>query len=301
MIFKDKTAVALGSFDGLHKGHMSVIACALSMKECGLVPLALLFDSHPMLALTGQAPPEILQSAERERLLTEMGVKFKYISFKEIMNLTCREFFEEILLKRLNAAAVCCGWNYRFGRGNEGGCRELSELSDEFGVELHISDHVDLGGEPISSSRIRLAVEQGDIPLANAMLGREFSYSAPVVSGYHRGHLLGAPTINQRFEPDFVRPRKGVYASFTTVGGVRHPSVTNIGLRPSFENEDFRSETCIIGFSGDLYGQVIKVSLLDFIRDEQKFGSVEALSAQITLDAARAKEIFEKRGDSGNV
>ena len=164
-----------------------------------------------------------------------------------------------------------------------------------------ISDHVDLGGEPISSSRIRLAVEQGDIPLANAMLGREFSYSAPVVSGYHRGHLLGAPTINQRFEPDFVRPRKGVYASFTTVGGVRYPSVTNIGLRPSFENEDFRSETCIIGFSGDLYGQVIKVSLLDFIRDEQKFGSVEALSAQIALDAARAKEIFEKRGDSGNV
>lgn len=301
MIFKDKTAVALGSFDGLHKGHMSVIACALSMKECGLVPLALLFDSHPMLALTGQAPPEILQSAERERLLTEMGVKFEYISFKEIMNLTCREFFEEILLKRLNAAAVCCGWNYRFGRGNEGGCRKLRELCDEFGVELHISDHVDLGGEPISSSRIRLAVEQGDIPLANAMLGREFSYSAPVVSGYHRGHLLGAPTINQRFEPDFVRPRKGVYASFTTVGGVRYPSVTNIGLRPSFENEDFRSETCIIGFSGDLYGQVIKVSLLDFIRDEQKFGSVEALSAQIALDAARAKEIFEKRGDSGNV
>ncbi len=301
MIFKDKTAVALGSFDGLHKGHMSVIACALSMKECGLVPLALLFDSHPMLALTGQAPPEILQSAERERLLTEMGVNFKYISFKEIMNLTCREFFEEILLKRLNAAAVCCGWNYRFGRGNEGGCHELSELCDEFGVELHISDHVDLGGEPISSSRIRLAVEQGDIPLANAMLGREFSYSAPVVSGYHRGHLLGAPTINQRFEPDFVRPRKGVYASFTTVGGVRYPSVTNIGLRPSFENEDFRSETCIIGFSGDLYGQVIKVSLLDFIRDEQKFGSVEALIAQIALDAARAKEIFEKRGDSGNV
>lgn len=301
MIFKDKTAVALGSFDGLHKGHMSVIACALSMKECGLVPLALLFDSHPMLALTGQAPPEILQSAERERLLTEMGVKFEYVSFKEIMNLTCREFFEEILLKRLNATAVCCGWNYRFGKGNEGGCRALRELCDEFGVELHISDHVDLGGEPISSSRIRLAVEQGDIPLANAMLGREFSYSAPVVSGYHRGHLLGAPTINQRFEPDFVRPRKGVYASFTTVGGVRYPSVTNIGLRPSFENEDFRSETCIIGFSGDLYGQVIKVSLLDFIRDEQKFGSVEALSAQIVLDAVRAKEIFEKRGDSGNV
>lgn len=301
MICKDKTAVALGSFDGLHKGHMSVIACALSMKGCGLVPLALLFDSHPMLALTGNAPPEIMQSAERERLLSEIGVKFEYISFKEIMNLSCREFVEDILVKRLNAAAVCCGWNYRFGRGNSGGCRELGELCAEFGLELHISDHVDIGGEPVSSSRIRLAVELGNIPLANSMLGREFSYSAPVVSGYHRGHLLGAPTINQRFEPDFVRPRKGVYASFTTVGGVRYPSVTNIGLRPSFENEDFRSETCIIGFSGDLYGQVIKVSLLEFIRDEQKFGSVEALSAQIALDAARAKEIFEKRGDSGNV
>lgn len=301
MKFSQKTAVALGSFDGLHKGHMSVIACALSMKECGLVPLALLFDSHPLLSLTGQAPPELLQKQKRDELLSSLGVKTEYISFAEIMNYSCREFFEKILLEKLNAGAVCCGRNYRFGRGNEGGCEELSALCDEYGVKMCLSEQIDFLGEPISSSRIRLAVEQGNIPLANAMLGRPFCYRASVVSGYHRGHLIGAPTINQHFESNFVKPKKGVYASFTTLGGVDYPSVTNIGLRPSFENEDFRSETCIIGFSGNLYGEAVEVSLLEYIRDEEKFSSVEALGEQIARDAENARKIFEKRGENGYV
>ncbi len=296
-----KTAVALGSFDGLHKGHMSVIACALSMRECGLVPLVLLFDSHPLLSLTGQAPPELLQRENRDEILEKLGVKTEYISFSQIKNYSCREFFEKILLKKLNVGAVCCGWNYRFGKDNEGGCDELSRLCDEYGVKLCISNHVDVGGEPVSSSRIRLAVEQGNIPLANAMLGRPFSYRASVVSGYHRGHLIGAPTINQHFDSNFVKPKKGVYASFTTLGGVDYPSVTNIGLRPSFENEDFRSETCIIGFSGNLYGESVKVSLLKYIRDEKKFDSVEALGKQISADAVSAEKIFKNRGENGCV
>lgn len=301
MKFSQKTAVALGSFDGLHKGHMSVIACALSMKECGLVPLALLFDSHPLLSLTGQAPPELLQKQKRDEILAKLGVEAEYIAFKEIINYSCREFFEKVLVGTLNAGAVCCGRNYRFGRGNVGGCDELSALCDEYGVKMCIGEQIDLGNEPISSSRIRLAVEQGNIPLANFMLGRPFAYRASVVSGYHRGHLIGAPTINQHFEGNFIRPKKGVYASFTTLGGVDYPSVTNIGLRPSFENEDFRSETCIIGFSGNLYGEQVEVSLLEYIRDEQKFDSLEALSEQISLDAQRAREIFEKRGENGYV
>ncbi|MBO5230691.1 MAG: riboflavin biosynthesis protein RibF [Clostridia bacterium] len=297
-----KTAVTLGSFDGLHKGHMTVIACAFEMQQKhGFSPLVLLFDSHPMLTVSGKAPDMVLQPALRNELIAETGAGKRIVSFREVKNMTCREFFEKILIDQLNAGGICCGWNYRFGKNNEGGTEELKALCEEYGVELMITPPVDYDGKPVSSTRIRQAVESGNIPLANAMLGREFRYKQVVVSGYHRGRLIGAPTINQRFDEGFVKPKKGVYASVTVVDGREYPSVTNIGLRPSFENEDFRSETCILGFSGNLYGLEIEVRLLEYLRDEIKFGSMEELSAQIRADAKKSEEIFENRGESGNV
>ncbi len=294
-----KTAIALGSFDGLHRGHMSVIACALEFKkERGFLPFVLLFDCHPLQIITGNAPDKILQNSLRNEIIHGLGAEIKTVSFSEIRNMSCREFFEEILVKKLNAGAVCCGMNYRFGKGNEGGCDELSQLCAEFGVELKISPSVDHKNEPISSTRIRTAIENGEIPLANTMLGRDFCYRLTVVSGHQRGRLIGAPTINQRFDIGFVIPKKGVYASCTAVDGRLYPSVTNIGLRPSFENEDFRSETCILGFSGDLYGREIEVRLAEYLRDEIKFDSMEKLSAQIHSDAEKSEKIFKNRGDS---
>lgn len=297
-----KTAVALGSFDGLHRGHMSVIACTADFeRECGLSPRVLLFDNHPMAVLKGTAPVRILQDSLRDEILGKAGVETEVIPFIYIKDMTCREFFEEILLGRLNAGAVCCGWNYRFGKGGEGDCETLRALCEEYGVMLKIVPHVDSDGEPISSTRIRKAVENGDIPLANAMLGREFRYKSTVVSGHQRGRLIGAPTINQHFDNNFVLPKKGVYASITVVEEKKYPSVTNIGLRPSFENEDFRSETCILGFAGDLYGQNIEVRLLEYLRDEIKFDSMEKLSAQIEKDAEKSRELFAQRGAEDDV
>lgn len=294
-----RTAIALGSFDGLHRGHMSVIACALEMKkEHGFSPVVLLFDIHPMQALRGKAPDRILQNSLRDEIINKTGAEVKIISFEEIKDMSCREFFEEILIKKLNAGGVCCGMNYRFGKGSEGGCEILAELCREFGTELKIATSVDHEGKPISSTRIRNAVENGNIPLANAMLGRNFCYRLTVVSGHQRGRLIGAPTINQRFEKGFVIPKKGVYASSTLVDGVHYPSVTNIGLRPSFENEDFRSETCILGFSGDLYGREIEVRLAEYLRDEIKFDSMDALSAQIHADAEKSEKIFNREGEN---
>ena len=297
-----KTAVTLGSFDGLHKGHTAVITCAFQMqKEHGLLPLVLLFDRHPMLTVSGKAPDTILQPSLRDEFIAATGAGKRIVPFKEVRNMSCREFFEKILIEKLNAGGVCCGWNYRFGRNNEGGTEELKALCEEFGVILRITPPVDFGGTPVSSTRIRQAVENGDIPLANAMLGREFRYRLTVVDGQHRGRLIGAPTINQRFDEGFVIPKKGVYASVTVVDGREYPSVTNIGLRPSFENEDFRSETCILGFSGNLYGQEIEVKLLRYLRDETKFSSMDELSAQIARDAEKSEEIFRNRGENGDV
>ncbi len=290
-----KTSVALGSFDGLHTGHRAVIACALSKKECGLEPVALLFDSHPLLTLTGKAPAEILQPKLRAEMLEKMGIRCDYISFPEIKDLQPQEFFDEIIIKRLNAGAVVCGWNYSFGSGGAGNCETLRGFCDRAGVELSVLPHVDYDGSPVSSSRIRQAITQGDIAAANAMLGFEFRYRCVVKSGFQRGRLLGAPTINQYFDPGFIIPKKGVYASVTVVDGAEYASVTNIGLRPSFENEDLRSETCIIGFDGNLYGREIEVRLISFLRGEQRFNSAEALSRQISLDADKARELFSKR------
>lgn len=296
-----KTAVALGCFDGLHKGHISVITCALSFKERGFVPLVLLFDKHPLLSLTGNAPAELLQSEERNRILSELGTQIKVISFDSVRNLSCKDFVKDILVDTLNAGAVCCGWNFRFGKNNSGGPTELQNLCDEFGIELCISDHIDVEGQPVSSSRIRQAILDGNIPLANAMLGREFGYKYMVVTGNQRGHLIGAPTINQYFDENFIIPKTGVYASYSIVEGRKYPSVTNIGLRPSFENEDLRSETCILGFSGNLYGENIEVRLLEYIRSERKFADSDELRTQIALDAEKSKEIFKKKEASGNV
>ncbi len=297
-----KPAVALGSFDGLHRGHMSVIACTADFeRECGLSPHVLLFDTHPMSVIKGSAPDKILQESLRDEILEKAGIETTVIPFIYIKDMSCREFFEKIILGKLGAGALCCGWNYRFGKGGEGDCETLKALCDEHGVMLKIVPHVDYNGEPISSTRIRKAVENGDIPLANAMLGREFRYKSTVVSGHQRGRLIGAPTINQHFDKNFVLPRKGVYASVTIVDGKEYPSVTNIGLRPSFENEDFRSETCILGFAGDLYGQDIEVMLLEYLRDEIKFDSMEKLSEQIEKDAKKSKELFEERGAESDV
>ncbi len=301
-MMNQKTAVTLGSFDGLHKGHMKVIACAFEMQQKhGLLPLVLLFDSHPMLSVAGKAPDMILQPSLRDELIAQTGAGKRIVSFREVKDMSCRDFFEKILVEKLNAGGICCGWNYRFGKNNEGGTEELKALCKENGVELIITPPVDYNGEPVSSTRIRRAVEGGDIPLANAMLGREFRYKNVVVNGQHRGRLIGAPTINQRFDQGFVKPKKGVYASVTVVDGSEYPSVTNVGLRPSFENEDFRSETCILGFSGNLYGRDIEVRLLEYLRDEIKFDSIDSLSVQIHADAEMSKEIFGKRGETGDV
>ena len=294
---KKKRAVALGSFDGLHKGHKAVLACALSYGERGLVPCALLFASHPLLSLTGKAPEEILQPAVRDRILSAVGVEEKFADFREVRNMSPSEFFEEILLGELDAGALCCGENYRFGARGSGDVAALGELCEKHGIPLSVAETVTQGGEPVSSTRIRNAIKEGNISLANEMLGRPFGYEALVRHGYRRGHLIGAPTINQYFDKGFIVPKLGVYASCVKLEGKRYTGVTNIGLRPSFEDDDLRSETCILGFDGDLYGEYVEVELLEYLREEKKFSDMEQLKAQIAKDAEKAALIFEKRGD----
>lgn len=296
----EKTAIALGSFDGIHIGHMKVIASALSMRETGLFPVVLLFDEHPQ-KYFGCAPAEIMLSAERDELLRKLDIPPVTVPFSLIHSMSPEEFFEEILIKKLNAGALCCGENYRFGKGASGDVDTLKKLCLEHGVRLTVCNAVKDGEGVISSTRIRRAVEAGNIRLANSMLGRAFGYALTVIHGDARGRLMGFPTINQILPDGFAVPAFGVYASYVIIDGVEYPGVTNIGTRPTFNGTEPRSETHVIGFAGDLYDRVIEVRLLDRIRGEHRFDSMSSLAEQIRSDLSASEKIFEEKGGKSYV
>lgn len=289
------SVIALGNFDGLHSGHRLVLKKTLDEAEKkGFTPLVLLFDEHPKKLLSGNRPPMLMTDEMKEEKLKSEGFKLVKVSFGKTKDLTPYDFLK-LIQKELNVCEICCGYNYRYGKNASGNVETLENDCRELGIELFVSEEMDFENEPVSSTRIRKAIEDGDMEKANGMLGREFSYCFEVVSGDRRGRLLGFPTINQFFPEDFVRPLSGVYASKVNINGKWYPAVTNIGIRPTIGTDSFRSETCILGFSGDLYGQFIEVFLLKHTRPEQKFEDLDELSARIKKDAETAEEVFNRK------
>lgn len=290
-----KTAVALGNFDGLHKGHFAVINKAVMKKHNGLLPCILTFDSHPQKILKGSAPKKIMTRSLCEKESEKLGCETVRLSFEEVRNMTPEEFFSKILIKQMNAEFISCGFNYRFGKNGAGTAETLRKLCEKAGIGFECADEVLCDGVVVSSTIIRQAVENGEIEKANNMLGRYFAYDFEVVHGDRIGKkLLGFPTINQLFPEWHVIPKNGVYASVTEVDGKLYPSMTNIGKRPTVNGDQLRSETCIIGFSGDLYGAHPEVKLIKMIRDEKKFPSLEALSAQLKIDSEKAENVYNE-------
>ncbi len=281
--------VALGTFDGLHLGHRAVITSEKSEYE---KKLALMFKEHPQISLSGSHPGLLITPRKEMALLKEWGVEPEYIDFTEISSLSPEEFVDKILVGRYNATSVACGFNYRFGKGASGDVGTLKRLCAEREIKLTVVEEIDYKNEPVSSTRIRKAIAEGDMKSANSMLGRDFSYDFEVCHGDKRGRALGTPTINQFFTKEFQVPEFGVYASYTEVDGKKYPSVTNIGIRPTIGNSEKRSETNIIGFDGDLYGEYPEVFIVQKLRGEKTFGDLNELSEQIFRDREKAVKII---------
>lgn len=284
-----RTAVALGFFDGLHLAHRRVLENAVAQRENGLQPCVLLFDDHPQHVLNGKQIPKLVQNEKRDALLEDMGLTAVSCSFAGIRDYSPRAFVETVLVDRLNAAFVSCGYNYRFGKNGAGDAGTLKTLCGEYGVEVCVCAEMDIDGEPVSSTAIRCAVESGDAEKAARMLGRLFSFSAEVVAGDKRGRLLGTPTVNQLLPADLAIPKYGVYVSAVRFDGREYTGVTNIGARPTFQAPEVRSETYILDYDGDLYGRTVETALVKYLRPVMTFDSADALKAQIAEDIAAAR------------
>lgn len=284
---RKKTAVALGLFDGVHLGHRAVIDAALAQRENGLTATVFTFEPECVLRKSGGSSGYIYTRTEKEILLREQIGVDDIVSppFGQLCSLSGEEFTREVLSGQLNAAYVCCGDDFRFGRNAACGARELTDYGRRYGFAVEVVSPVEYGGSAVSSSRIRELLQSGDISAANELLGFGYFINAAVTDGNHIGRTIDFPTINQEFAEGQLVPRYGVYSTYTNVGGRVLPSVTNVGVKPTVGGVDRPlAETHIIGYSGDLYGKTVDVSFRSFIRPEKRFGSLDELKAQITAD-----------------
>ena len=286
-------ALALGNFDGVHEGHRRLLCAAREAARAipGCLCGAWTFTS---LAKAGADTPALTTTEEKLRQFAEAGLDFAIlVDFSAVRNLSPEQFVREHLIAALHCAAVVCGFNFRFGYRGAGTSSDLSRLLAEANVPLTVIDPVTHEDTPVSSTRIRAAVEAGDMEEAAALLGRPFSVYFPVRHGKQLGRTIGLPTINQYFAAGHIVPRHGIYACICTVGDTRHMGVANVGVRPSVVSDGHvNCETHIMDFDGVLYGESIRVEFLTRLRDEMRFDSIDALRQAIEADIRNARAYF---------
>ena len=285
--------VALGCFDGVHRGHAAVIRRAREIADVHSLPLVIWsFRTPPKNYFIPGSVPQITTAEEKAALCASLGADvFLSIPFdKTIATMPYEEFFDEILCRRLSAAQLICGFDFTFGAKGLGNTERLAALCQARGLSLSVIPPFTCQDEAISSSRIRETIEAGDTEKTQALLGRPYSITAKVVHGQHLARDLGFRTINQLFPPEKAIPRHGVYVARITIGEATHYGITNVGMRPTVGGTLLCSETHIFDFSDELYGATVTVSLLHFLRTETHFPTLDALVTQVNADIVAAKE-----------
>ena len=294
------TVVTLGVFDGLHLGHQLIMKTVVDRaRAIGAMPTVITFEPHPRAVLHPESAPPLLQTFDQKvEALGVLGIQQTIVIHfdKTFSQIRAEDFLRIVVVGRLQAKEVYLGRGFFFGHNREGNIELLKRVSTSLGFVADEVREVRLRGQRIGSTKIRELLRNGQVSLARRMLGRPYGVEGPVVRGDERGARLGFPTAN--IHPhNRVIPRGGVYVTATLTGGQWRRSVTNIGTRPTFgESQASSVETHLIDWSGDLYGDVVRVRFLHRLRDEKRFGSIEELSTQIQRDVSRARRYFDRSG-----
>lgn len=288
-------SVALGNFDGVHTGHAELIReAAKYARENGIRSAVWTFSDESAVLPNKPDVRCITSTKEKLELIAKLGVDFVILeNFEDVRNLTPGQFVSDYLKNRLGAVCAVCGFNFRFGAGGVGDAKALESLM--YPKHCIVVPPIHIDGITVSSTEIRRIIESGDMELAEKFLGHSFSFTAPVVDGKHLGRTIGIPTINQNFPIGHIIPGGGIYICRVKAEGKSYPGIANIGTRPTIKDDDhtINCETHIIGYSGTLYGEPVKVSFLKRLRDEMKFADVDALGAQIRQDINDTLAYFE--------
>ena len=294
--------LAIGNFDGVHLGHQQVIADARALAAAKNAPLGvMLFDPHPQQFFAPDAPPfRLTRLVTRAALLADLGVDFTLALPFDATMAACEaeDFISDILLAQLGVSAVCVGYDFCFGKGRRGNFAMLQDIGGEMGFETFATEAVlqPDSTSPFSSSAIRNFLRDGDPEQAAQLMGHAFAIEAEVQKGDQRGRTIGFATANMPLH-DYVLPKFGVYAVSAEMldgafSGQTLKGVANLGMRPTVGTDKQRLESHFFDFEGDLYGANLRVSLLHFIRPEQKFDGLDALKAQISMDSDQAREML---------
>ena len=290
----ENTVVALGTFDGCHIGHMSVLRSACFMaKELKVKSIAYTFDIIPR-SLFDKRLKSIMTLEEKIKFIIKSGVDYVAIEeFTGIMELEGGAFVENVLLNRLHAKGVVCGYDYRFGKNASNNVNDLKEKIEKNGGRVEICPQVTVNDVAVSSTLIREKIQNGQVEEILA-LASPYSVYAKVNEGKKLGRTIGIPTINQIIPENKISPKRGVYITECEIGEDVYCSVTNVGVRPTVENEGSENmETYIIGYEGNLYHSYIRVNFYKRIRDEIKFSSLEMLKEQLEKDVKTSIEYFK--------
>ena len=294
------TVLTLGVFDGLHLGHQRIMETVVERARAVKAhPTAITFDPHPRAVLHPESAPPLLQTLDQRLANLEvLGIEQAIVvAFdREFAAQPAEDFLSKIIRERLHAREVYLGKGFAFGKDRGGNIELLRRMSSELGFVADEVDEVQLRGQRSSSSAIRKLLGDGRANLARRMLGRPYGVEGVIIRGNRRGHTIGFPTANLK-PHNRVIPKFGVYATATLIDSHWRRSITNIGVRPTFEDTTEPSiETYVFDFDGDLYGDVLRVRFLHRIRDERKFSGIDELKGQIERDTNTARNYFNYQG-----
>ena len=294
----DGCAVALGNFDGVHKGHQLLIrSCVEAAEQEGIPSAVFTFRDHPTNVMMGHSVVKCLMTLDQKVSAVEaLGVDYLVVVpfTDEMRNCSPENFVKDILVDQLHCRHAFCGFNYSFGHKALGTPKMLRDFGAEYGFSVTEMPEFDLDGGVVSSTRLRRILEQGDMEAYTSLAGRAYAISGKVVRGEQNGRKMGFPTANLNIPEGYAVPPRGVYVTRTTIDGAVYASVTNVGTKPTIGLFTENAETHVLDYSGELYDNFITVEFVHMIRPERQFESMDALAEQIRSDCSVARNFASR-------